>query len=72
MTAYSVVDDYTRNVLIVALAYLAIGLPSQRLPGRCSARRCAARSATRSIARPFNLTMAALLVASIVPVFYEG
>lgn len=71
LTAYSVVDDYTRNVFVVALAYLAIGLPSSgswALLG--SAMRRALGDAR--VARPFNLTMALLLVASIVPVFYEG
>lgn len=71
LTAYSVVDDYTRNVFVVALAYLAIGLPSSgswALLG--SAMRRALGDAR--VARPFNLTMALLLVASIVPVFCEG
>ncbi|HYA73245.1 MAG TPA: LysE family translocator [Roseiarcus sp.] len=71
LTAYSVVDDYTRNVLIVALAYLAIGLPSS---GSWALLGSAMRRALGDprIARPFNLTMALLLVASIVPVFCEG
>ena len=33
LTAYSVVDDYARNVLIVALAYLADRPAQQRLVG---------------------------------------
>jgi threonine/homoserine/homoserine lactone efflux protein len=71
LTAYSVVDDYARNVLIVALAYFAIGLPSS---GSWALLGSAMRRALTDprVARPFNLTMAALLVASIVPVFLEG
>ncbi len=70
LTAYSVTDDYTVSVAAVALTYLAIGLPS-------SGAWVVFGSAMRSVlsdpkrVRPFNLTMAALLVASIAPVFYE-
>jgi threonine/homoserine/homoserine lactone efflux protein len=71
LTAYAVVDDYARNVVLVALAYFAIGLP-------CAGSWALLGSALRRalgdprVARPFNLTMAALLAASIVPVFFEG
>ena len=71
LTAYAVVDDYARNVFLVALVYLAICLP-------CAGSWALLGSAMRRalgdprVARPFNLTMAALLVASIVPVLYEG
>ena len=70
LTAYSVVDDYTRNVSIVALAYLVIGLPSS---GSWALLGSAMRRALGDprVARPFNLTMAALLVASIAPVLFE-
>ena len=70
LTAYSVTDDYAVSVAAVALTYLAIGLPSSGawvVFG--SAMRRVLGDETR--VRPFNLTMAALLVASIVPVFYE-
>ena len=70
LTAYSVVDDYRLNVVLVALAYLAVGLPgsgSWALLG--SAMRRALSNPT--IARLFNLTMALLLLASIVPVLAE-
>ena len=33
LTAYAVVDDYKLNVALVALSYLAVGLPSQRRLG---------------------------------------
>ena len=71
LTAYSVVDDYTRNVLIVALAYLAIGLPSS---GSWALLGSAMRRALGDprVARPFNIGMGLLLAASIVPVFFEG
>jgi threonine/homoserine/homoserine lactone efflux protein len=71
LTAYSVVDDYTRNVLIVALAYLAIGLPSSGSWALLGSSMRRALGDPR-VARPFNLTMAALLVASIAPVLFEG
>ena len=70
LTAYSVTDDYTISVLAVALTYLAIGFPSS---GAWVVFGSAMRKALRDpgIARAFNLTMAALLVASIVPIFWE-
>jgi threonine/homoserine/homoserine lactone efflux protein len=71
LTAYSVVDDYRLNVALVAFAYLAVGLPSSgswALLG--SAMRRALSNPT--VARLFNLTMALLLLASIVPVLAEG
>ncbi len=70
LTAYSVVDDYARNVAIVALTYLAIGFPSS---GAWAALGASMRRALADprIARPFNWTMAALLVASIATVFVE-
>ena len=70
LTAYSVTDDYTISVLAVALTYLAIGFPSS---GAWVVFGSAMRRALRDpgIARAFNLTMAALLVASIVPIFWD-
>jgi len=70
LTAYSVTDDYTISVIAVALTYLAIGFPSS---GAWVVFGSAMRKALRDpgTARAFNLTMAALLVASIVPIFWE-
>ncbi len=70
LTAYAVSADYTVSVAAVALTYLVIGLPS-------SGAWVVFGSAMRRIlgdsrrVRPFNWTMAALLVASIAPVFWE-
>ena len=68
--AYSVTDNYTISVLAIALTYLAIGPPSS---GAWVVFGSAIRQALRDPrrARPFNLTMAALLVASIVPIFWQ-
>ena len=70
LTAYSATDDYTISVLAVALTYLAIGFPSS---GAWVVFGSAMRRALHDpqVARRFNLTMAALLVASIVPVLWE-
>jgi threonine/homoserine/homoserine lactone efflux protein len=70
LTAYSVTDNYTISVLAVALTYLAIGIPSS---GAWVVFGSAMRKALRDpgVARAFNLTMAALLVASIAPIFWE-
>jgi len=70
LTAYSVTDDYTISVIAVALTYLAIGFPSS---GAWVVFGSAMRKALHDprIARAFNLTMAALLVASIAPIFWE-
>jgi len=70
LTAYAVVDNYARNVLIIALTYFVIGFPgsgSWALLG-ASMRRALADP---RIARWFNWTMAALLAASVVTVFVE-
>ncbi len=71
LSAYAVVDNYTTNVFVVALAYLAIGMPSS---GSWALLGSAMRRALADprFARPFNLTMAALLVASLVPGLFEG
>ena len=70
LTTYSVVDNYARNVAIVALACFIVGVPT------CSAWALLGASMRRALADPriarwFNLTMAALLVASIATVFVE-
>lgn len=71
LTAYAVVDDYTSNVFIIALAYLVVGLPgsgSWALLGSGMRRALA----DPTVARLFNLAMAVLLLASVVPVLAEG
>jgi threonine/homoserine/homoserine lactone efflux protein len=70
LTAYSVNDDYAISVVTVALGYLAIGIPSSGAWVLFGAAMRKALSDPRRV-RPFNLTMAALLVASIVPVLRE-
>jgi threonine/homoserine/homoserine lactone efflux protein len=71
LTAYAVVDDYRLNVVLVALAYLAVGLPGS---GAWALLGSAMRRALSdpNVAKIFNLTMALLLLASIVPVLMEG
>jgi threonine/homoserine/homoserine lactone efflux protein len=70
LTAYAVVDDYARNVAIVALTYLVVSFPSS---GAWAALGASMRRALADprVARPFNWAMAALLVASIATVFVE-
>jgi threonine/homoserine/homoserine lactone efflux protein len=70
LTAYAVSADYTISVAAVALTYLAIGLPSSGAWVLFGAAMRKALSDPKRV-RPFNWTMAALLVASIAPVFYE-
>jgi threonine/homoserine/homoserine lactone efflux protein len=70
LTAYAVVDDYARNVAIVAIAYLLIGLPSSGAWALLGSSMRRALADPR-VARPFNWTMAALLAASIATVFVE-
>jgi threonine/homoserine/homoserine lactone efflux protein len=70
LTAYAVSEDYTRSVLIVALvsglvtapcicAWVLFGAAMRRV------------LANPLFVRPFNIVMALLLVASIVPVLVE-
>ena len=70
LTAYSVSDDYAVSVAAVAFGYLAIGMPSSGAWVLFGAAMRKALSDPRRV-RPFNLTMAALLVASIVPALFE-
>jgi threonine/homoserine/homoserine lactone efflux protein len=70
LTAYAVSADYTISVLAVALTYLAVGIPSSGAWVLFGAAMRKALSDPRR-ARPFNWTMAALLVASIAPIFWE-
>ena len=70
LTTYAVSPNYAVSVIVVAAIFLAIGFP-------CSGVWMLFGAAMRRFladprrARPFNWTMAALLVASIVPVFRE-
>ena len=69
-TYAGVVDDYTRSVLLMASLCGLIAIPCGGAWALCGA------SLSRflrdpGVARPFNWLMAALLVASIAPVFLE-
>jgi threonine/homoserine/homoserine lactone efflux protein len=70
LTTYAVSANYAVSVIVVASTFLLIGFP-------CSGVWLLFGAAMRRFladprrARPFNWTMAALLVASIVPVFWE-
>jgi len=70
LTAYSVVDNYARNVVIIALTYFVIAFPGSGVWALLGASMRRALADPR-VARPFNWTMAALLVASIATVFVE-
>jgi threonine/homoserine/homoserine lactone efflux protein len=71
LTAYAVSADYTRSVLIVAAVFGVVTIP-------CIALWASFGTAMRRVladpryVRPFNVAMALLLVASIIPVFMEG
>ncbi len=70
LTTYAVSADYATTVFVVALTCLIVSVP-------CSGVWVLFGAAMRRFladprrARPFNWTMAALLVASIAPVFWE-
>jgi threonine/homoserine/homoserine lactone efflux protein len=70
LTAYAVSENYTRSVLVVALVSGIVSLP-------CIAAWVLFGTAMRRVlsnprfVRPFNITMALLLVASIIPVLTE-
>ena len=70
LTAYAVVDNYARNVAIVALTYFVIAVPGSGVWALLGSSMRRALADPR-VARPFNWTMAALLAASIAPVFVE-
>ena len=70
LTAYAVSADYTISVAFVALTYLAIGLPSSGAWVLFGSAMRRVLSDPRKV-KPFNWTMAALLVASIGPVLWE-
>jgi threonine/homoserine/homoserine lactone efflux protein len=71
LTAYAVSEDYTRSVIIVALVFGLVTMP-------CIAAWVLFGAAMRKVLsnprflRPFNISMALLLVASIIPVLWEG
>jgi len=71
LTTYAVAADYSQSVLIVALVYGLVALPSS---GSWAVFGNAMRRilAEARFVRPFNIVMALLLVASIAPVLYEG
>jgi threonine/homoserine/homoserine lactone efflux protein len=71
LTAYSVTDNYAISVAAVALTCLAVGLPSSGSWVLFGSAMRKALSDPRRV-RPFNLTMAALLVASVAPALFEG
>jgi len=70
LTAYAVSTDYTISVIAVALTYLAVGLPSSGAWVMFGAAMRKLLSDPKRV-RPFNWTMAALLVASVGPVLWE-
>jgi len=71
MTAFAPREGYTLNVLVVALVFSVVGFP-------CSTTWMATGAALRRVLerpaalRAFNLTMAALLVASLYPLGIEA
>lgn len=71
LTAYAVTADYTRSVAIVAVVFGLVTAP-------CIALWVVFGTAMRRVlsnprfVRPFNIAMAALLIASIIPVLTEG
>jgi threonine/homoserine/homoserine lactone efflux protein len=71
LTAYAVSEDYTRSVVIVALVFGIVTMP-------CIAAWVSFGTAMRRVLanprfiRPFNVTMALLLAASIIPVLMEA
>ena len=71
LSAYAgLTDDYVRSVLLIAMLCAAITVPCSgawALFGSSLRRLLASPRVTRA----FNLTMAALLVASIAPVIFE-
>ncbi len=70
LTAYAVSENYTRSVAIVALVFGLVTLPCIALWVLFGTAMRRVLSEPRFV-RPFNIAMAALLVASIVPVIAE-
>ena len=71
LTTYTVTADYAHSAGIVVLVFLILALPVSGiwLVSGAAMRRVLSNP---KWVRPFNLTMAALLLASIVPVLFEG
>lgn len=71
LTTYTAMADYAHSAAIVVLVFLVLAFPVSGLW-------LVAGAAVRRLlsnpkwVRPFNLTMAALLLASVAPVLFEG
>ena len=70
LTAYAVSGNYTRSVAIVALVFGLVTAPCIALWVLFGTAMRRVLSNPRFV-RPFNIAMAALLIASIIPVFSE-
>jgi threonine/homoserine/homoserine lactone efflux protein len=70
LTAYAVSENYTRSVAIVALVFGLVTLPCIALWVLFGTAMRRVLSNPRFV-RPFNVAMAALLIASIIPVMAE-
>jgi threonine/homoserine/homoserine lactone efflux protein len=70
LTAYAVSENYTRSVVIVAVVFGLVTFPCIALWVMFGAAMRRFLSNPRLV-RPFNIAMAALLAASIVPVLLE-
>jgi threonine/homoserine/homoserine lactone efflux protein len=71
LTTYTVMADYAHCVGVVVLVFLFLAFPSSGvwvLSGAAMRRRLS----NPAWVRPFNMTMAALLLASIIPVLFES
>jgi threonine/homoserine/homoserine lactone efflux protein len=71
LTAYAVSEDYTRSVAIVAVVFGLVTAPCIALWVLFGTAMRRVLSNPRFV-RPFNIAMAALLIASIIPVLAEG
>jgi threonine/homoserine/homoserine lactone efflux protein len=71
LTAYAVSENYTRSVAIVALVFGLVTAPCIALWVLFGTAMRRVLSDPRFV-RPFNLAMAALLIASIIPVLTDG
>ena len=71
LTTYTVMADYAHSAAIVVLVFLVLAFPVSGawLVSGAAVRRLLSNP---KWVRPFNLTMAALLLASIAPVLFEG
>ncbi len=71
LTAYAVSENYTRSVAIVAVVFGLVTAPCIALWVLFGTAMRRVLSNPRFV-RPFNIAMAALLIASIIPVLAEG